>query len=319
VYGLKQDWLPEPQPRFFVLEDYQGAVPRWCPGCGDHSVLSALQRLVRDEQLEPEKTVMVSGIGCSSRLPHYMKTYGFHGLHGRPLPVACGVRSRRPDLNLFVVTGDGDCCAIGTGHWIHAIRYNMKMVVMMFDNSIYGLTKMQTSPTTPKGEYSHTHPEGALLQPLNPLSVTLSITNAGFVAQTLDWNPVHLYSTLRAAFHHPGLAFVRVVQRCPHFKAEACSVMQRDPSKVLLMDHPEGIPAEDSVRKVFKSVVEHDPHDLAAAHAMALRDDGQTIPIGLLYRNPDAERYDLMSAKGLGMSGERKLAAVQAAVDQFQI
>ena len=130
-------------------------------GCGDHAVLGALSSVwPADEQLPPEKTVFVSGIGCSSRFPHYMKTYGFHGLHGRPLPVACGVRSRRPDLHVFVVTGDGDCCAIGTAHWIHAIRYNMKMTVMLLDNHIYGLTKMQTSPTSPVGTKSNTHPYG---------------------------------------------------------------------------------------------------------------------------------------------------------------
>jgi 2-oxoglutarate ferredoxin oxidoreductase subunit beta len=153
MYGLKRDWELEPLPRAFSINDYEGNVPRWCPGCGDHAVLSSMQRLARDEQIPPEKIVVVSGIGCSSRLPHYMKTFGFHGLHGRPLPVACGVRARRPDLHVFVVTGDGDCCAIGAGHWLHAIRYNMKMVVLMLDNNIYGMTKMQTSPTTPKGQY----------------------------------------------------------------------------------------------------------------------------------------------------------------------
>ena len=107
MHGPKEDWDDASGSEHWVLEDYVGAVPRWCSGCGDHSVLSALQRLARDEQLPPEKTVVVSGIGCSSRFPHYMRTYGFHGLHGRPLPVACGVRSRRPDLHIFVVTGDG--------------------------------------------------------------------------------------------------------------------------------------------------------------------------------------------------------------------
>src|SRR5574340_163607 len=115
------------------INDYEGAVARWCGGCGDHAILTAVQKLCRDEQLAPEKTVFVSGIGCSSRFPHYMKTYGFHGLHGRALPVATGVRSRRPDLNIFVATGDGDCCAIGTAHWIHAIRYNMDMTILLLD------------------------------------------------------------------------------------------------------------------------------------------------------------------------------------------
>ena len=109
------------------LEDYQGGVPRWCTGCGDNAILAAVQRLCRDEDLRPEKTVFVSGIGCSSRFPHYMKTYGFHGIHGRALPIAEGVKMARPDLDVFVNTGDGDCCCIGAAHWIHAIRYNMNM------------------------------------------------------------------------------------------------------------------------------------------------------------------------------------------------
>ena len=136
MFGLKTDWSLDVLPRYFTLEDYEGGVARWCPGCGDHGVLTAVQRICRDEQLPPEKTVCVSGIGCSSRFPHYMKTYGFHGLHGRALPVACGIKSRRPDLKVWVATGDGDCCSIGAGHWVHAVRYNMDMVVMLFDNNI---------------------------------------------------------------------------------------------------------------------------------------------------------------------------------------
>ena len=126
-------------------------MPRWCNGCGDNAILAAMQRLCRDNDLRPEKTVFVSGIGCSSRLPHYMKTYGFHGIHGRALPVAEGIKMARPDLNVFVNTGDGDCCSIGAAHWIHAIRYNMNMSVVLHDNHVYGLTKKQASPTSPRG------------------------------------------------------------------------------------------------------------------------------------------------------------------------
>ncbi|MCP4660609.1 MAG: 2-oxoglutarate oxidoreductase [bacterium] len=317
MYGLKQDWIPEPQPRHFVLEDYQGRLPRWCPGCGDHAILTAVQRLARDEQLLPEKTVMVAGIGCSSRFPHYMKTYGFHGLHGRALPVACGIRARRPDVHIFVSTGDGDCCAIGTSHWIHATRYNMNMTVMMFDNNIYGLTKMQTSPTTHQGKFSNTHPRGNLLAAFNPISVMLGITNASFVAQTVDWNPAHLYATIKAGHHHPGFAFIRIIQRCPHFTPEVCAILQDDPSKVLLMTHADGIPADDVVRRVFKNQYEHDPSDLNTGFALAGR--GDVVPIGLFYRNPVAGRYDLDSVEGMGMSAEAKVAAAQAEIDRFVV
>ncbi len=148
----------------YELEDYQSGVPRWCTGCGDNAILAAVQRLCRDEDLRPEKTVFVSGIGCSSRFPHYMKTYGFHGIHGRALPVAEGIKMARPDLNVFVNTGDGDCCSIGAAHWIHAIRYNMNMTVMLHDNQIYGLTKKQASPTSPIGMKSNTTPRGSYLE-----------------------------------------------------------------------------------------------------------------------------------------------------------
>ena len=160
--------------RAFELSDYEGATARWCPGCGDHSVLATVERLLVAEQLKPEQTVFVSGIGCSSRFPHYLKTYGFHGVHGRALPVATGVRLHRPDLRVFVVMGDGDCTSIGAGHWMHALRYNMRMVAMMLDNGIYGLTKNQTSPTTPQGHPSNTQPKGSYLPALNPIEMAFS-------------------------------------------------------------------------------------------------------------------------------------------------
>ena len=133
--------------------------------------------------------MFVSGIGCSSRFPHYMKTYGFHGIHGRALPIAEGVKMARPDLNVFVNTGDGDCCSIGAAHWIHAIRYNMNLTVFLHDNQIYGLTKKQASPTSPIGTKSNTTPRGSYLEALNPLTVTLGVQNVSFVAQAVDWIP----------------------------------------------------------------------------------------------------------------------------------
>jgi 2-oxoglutarate ferredoxin oxidoreductase subunit beta len=313
MYGVKQDWELESKARQFVLEDYSGNTPRWCPGCGDFTVLGAIQRLARDEQLPPEKTVMVSGIGCSSRLPHYMKTYGFHGLHGRALPVACGIRARRPDLHIFVVTGDGDCCAIGTAHWIHAVRYNMNMTVLMLDNNIYGLTKKQSSPTTPQGTKSNTHPEGVTLPALNPLSVTLGITNASFVAQTVDWNVAHVYATIAAAHRHQGLSFVRILQRCSHFMPDDFKCFRDDPSLLMLLKHPQGISIDPKFEAAFKTQQEHDPADLEAARAFVVRED--KTPIGLLYRSPDNPRYDHESATGIGMGVPPKLERVQAEID----
>ena len=317
MYGLKQDWVIEPHERHFVLEDYEGAVPRWCQGCGDLAVLAAVQKLVRDKQLPPEKIVSVSGIGCSSRFPHYMKTYGFHGLHGRALPVACGVKSRRPDLHVFVATGDGDCCAIGTSHWIHAVRYNMDMTATMFDNRVYGLTKMQSSPTMSLGDFSLTHPRGVPLLPINPLTVTLGIPNCSFLAQTVDWNPPHLYATLKKAHEHKGFSFVRILQRCPHYRRGAWDPYIEDTSLTPLLVHENGIELEDNVARVFKKHVEHDPSNLVQAFELAL-DEANPV-VGLLYHNPDAVRYDHASNEGLGMSPSEKIAAINEELDRMSV
>jgi 2-oxoglutarate ferredoxin oxidoreductase subunit beta len=280
-------------------------------------VLTAVQRLCRDEQLPPEKTVFVSGIGCASRFPHYMKAYGFHGLHGRALPVASGIRARRPDLHVFVATGDGDCCSIGTAHWIHAIRYNMKMVVMLLDNNVYGLTKNQTSPTSKKGSSSNTHPRGWVLDPIDPIQTSLGISNASFIAQTVDWNPAHLFATLTAAHRHPGLAFVRILQRCPHFKPGLWDPEMNDPSKLLLMTHPDGIEIDDAVKKMFVNQREHDPSNLAEARELAGTEEGTAI--GLFYRNQAADRYDAFTAEGIATTRDTKLAALEAQLDRYQI
>lgn len=317
MYGDQTDWDLEVPQHSCSMDDYAGATARWCPGCGDHAVLNAVQRLARDKNLPPEKTVVVSGIGCSSRFPHYMATYGFHGLHGRPLPIACGVKSRRPDLHVFVVTGDGDCCAIGTAHWIHALRYNMDLTILLLDNNIYGLTKMQTSPTTRPGEKSNTHPHGAVLPALNPISVSLGINNVSFLAQTIDWNPPHLYQTIRKAYEHPGSGFVRIFQRCPHYTDHVFSTAQHDPQRILALEHADGIPIDPAVDRFFPNRVEHDPSDLQAARELAQRED--VFVTGLFYRNPNQVRYDHASAKGAAMSPAAKLAGIERTLDRFQI
>jgi 2-oxoglutarate ferredoxin oxidoreductase subunit beta len=317
MYGLKTDWAEQPSGRYFTLDQYEGATPRWCPGCGDHGVLTSVQKLCRDEQLVPEKTVFVSGIGCSSRFPHYMKAYGFHGLHGRALPVACGIRARRPDLHVFVATGDGDCLSIGAGHWIHAIRYNMKMVVMLLDNNVYGLTKNQTSPTSLPGRRTNTHPQGAILPPLDPVQTTLGIANVSFVAQTVDWNPAHLLATLQAAHRHDGLAFVRILQRCPHYPTPVFDELRSDPASLLLMDHPDGIAVDDAVKSLFPNRRTHDPSDLDGARRLA--DGGEGIPVGLFYRNPEALRYDVTSAEGLATPRAEKIAALESVMDRYAV
>jgi 2-oxoglutarate ferredoxin oxidoreductase subunit beta len=318
VFGLKTDWLSEPSPTYHTLQDYEsGSTPRWCQGCGDLAILSTVQRLCRDEQLDPDKVVSVSGIGCSSRFPHYMGTYGFHGLHGRALPVACGVKSRRPDLKVFVAMGDGDCCSIGAGHWVHGLRYNMDLVVLLFDNNVYGLTKKQSSPTSPKGFQTNTHPDGAWLSPINPLAVSLSVTNASFVAQTIDWNPAHLYATIRAAYEHKGMSFVRVLQRCPKFSSNVFEVPQKDPSRVLLLSHEDGLEASDVLTRTFSNQLEHDPSDMPAARALAER--GDVYPIGVLFRDETKDRYDQFTSRGMGTARAEKVKVTQDYIDRFLV
>jgi 2-oxoglutarate/2-oxoacid ferredoxin oxidoreductase subunit beta len=275
--------------RVFEERTYEGPRARWCPGCGDHAILAANLRLLESEQLAPERTVYVSGIGCSSRFPHYVKTYGFHGIHGRALPVATGIKLTRPDLHVFAVMGDGDCCSIGAAHWVHATRYNVNMVAMLLDNNIYGLTKNQTSPTTPQGHPSNTQPKGSWLPALNPLTTTLGVTNASFVAQTADWAPGHLFETLRMAYHHHGFAFVRVLQRCPIWTPGIFRDAAQKPENTHLLVHEDGIRDAD-VEALYKNHVPHDPSDLDAARRLA-EGDG-TVRLGLFYRDPTHPCYD---------------------------
>ena len=273
----------------YELSAYEGPLARWCPGCGDHTILAVAQRLLFEEQLHPEQVVFVSGIGCSSRFPHYMKTYGFHGIHGRALPVATGIKLVRPDLHVFTVMGDGDCCSIGAAHWIHAIRYNVDMVAMLLDNNIYGLTKNQTSPTTPQGHPSYTQPHGTYLPALNPLTATLGVTNASFVAQTADWVPGHLHATLKAAHRHRGFAFVRILQRCPIWTPAIFQEAAQNPRKTQLLVHEKGIRDADT-EKLGAVPVPHDPSDLHAARRLA--EDGGVVRLGLFYRDASKPRYD---------------------------
>ncbi|HEU4994930.1 MAG TPA: thiamine pyrophosphate-dependent enzyme [Gemmatimonadaceae bacterium] len=301
--------------RELVLADYEGPTARWCPGCGDHSVLTAVEKLLVAEQLNPSQAVFVSGIGCSSRFPHYLKTYGFHGIHGRALPVATGIKLHRPDLTVFVVMGDGDCCSIGAAHWVHAIRYNTRMVAMLLDNSIYGLTKKQTSPTTPQGFATNTQPTGSFLPPLNPLSTTLGTTNVSFVAQTAEWVPAHLFATLRAAYQHPGFAFVRVLQRCPMYTPSLYERALKDPGLVEMLVHDDGIVLPE-LEAIYKNRVAHDPGDLDAARRMA--DDSGKLRLGIFFRDANRPRYDDLRRVRRVTAAER-LTLLNAELDRYGV
>ncbi len=299
----------------YEINDYEGARARWCPGCGDHSILTAVERLLAAEQLTPENTVFVSGIGCSSRFPHYLKTYGFHGIHGRALPVATGIRLQRPDLNIFVVMGDGDCTSIGAGHWVHALRYNLDLTVLLLDNGIYGLTKQQTSPTTPQGFPSNTQPRGSWLPALNPLQVALGVTNASFVAQTAEWVPAHLYATLRAARQHRGLSFVRILQRCPIYSSAIYLKAVQDPSNINMLVHDDGVVVPE-LAKLYQNQVGHDVHDLDAARRMA--GDTDRVNLGVFFRDDSKPRYEETRRVPPRTAAER-VALIDAELDRYAV
>jgi 2-oxoglutarate ferredoxin oxidoreductase subunit beta len=189
---------------------------RWCPGCGDYAILAAVQGFLPELGLRRENIVFVSGIGCSSRFPYYMNTYGFHSIHGRAPAIATGLASSRPDLSVWVVTGDGDALSIGGNHLIHALRRNVNLKILLFNNRIYGLTKGQYSPTSEIGKITKSTPMGSLDSPFNPISLALG-AEAGFVARTLDSDRKHLTSVLREAAQHKGTALVEIYQNCNIF------------------------------------------------------------------------------------------------------
>ncbi len=317
MYGLKEDLTAELPSKYFSLEGYEKGVARWCPGCGDHAVLTNMQKLLREKQLDPAKTVFVSGIGCSSRFPHYMNTYGFHGLHGRAFPIAEGIKFRRPDLHVFVVTGDGDCISIGAGAWIHAIRYNMNMTVLLLNNEIYGLTKKQVSPTSRIGTISNTTPDGSILPPINPVQTTMGVANVSFVAQTADWNPAHMYETIKAAYEHQGFSFVHVIQRCPVFQGGLVDELTSNKEAMVYLEHENGITVSEEIARTFKQKLTHDPANLSAARDLAM--DDTKVYMGLFYQNKDAPRYDDYGASNLGFTVEQKEAALNHELDKFAI
>ncbi|MGI8773948.1 MAG: 2-oxoacid:ferredoxin oxidoreductase subunit beta [Actinomycetota bacterium] len=189
---------------------------RWCPGCGDYAVLAAVQSVMPQLGIPRERIVFVSGIGCSSRFPYYMDTYGVHGIHGRAPAIATGIATARPDLQVWVVTGDGDGLSIGGNHFIHALRRNVNLKILMFNNQIYGLTKGQYSPTSEQGKVTKSTPFGSLEQPFNPVSVALG-AEASFVARTMDVERKHLPAMLTRAAEHRGSAFIEIYQNCNIF------------------------------------------------------------------------------------------------------
>ncbi|HLI02540.1 MAG TPA: 2-oxoacid:ferredoxin oxidoreductase subunit beta [Acidimicrobiales bacterium] len=212
---------------------------RWCPGCGDYSILTAVQMLMPELGARREDTVFVSGIGCSSRFPYYMNTYGMHSIHGRAPAIATGLAVTRPDLHIWVVTGDGDALSIGGNHLLHALRRNVNLTILLFNNQIYGLTKGQYSPTSEPGKLTKSTPFGSLDQPYNPVSLALG-AEATFVARTHDMDRKHMMATFKRAYEHRGASLVEIYQNCNVFNDGAFdTILRKDarPNMLIPLEH----------------------------------------------------------------------------------
>jgi len=215
---------------------------RWCPGCGDYSILTAVQLLLHELDVKPENLVFVSGIGCAARFPYYMNVYGLHGIHGRAPAIATGIALARPDLDVWVITGDGDALSIGGNHLIHSMRRNVNFTMLLFNNQIYGLTKGQYSPTSEVGKVTKSTPFGSIDQPFNPVSLALG-AEASFVARTHDMDRKHMTETFRRAHAHRGSSFVEVYQNCNVFNDGAfAAVTAKEARPNMLIDLKHGEP-----------------------------------------------------------------------------
>ena len=242
---------------------------RWCPGCGDYSILTAVQLLMPELGVRREDTVFVSGIGCAARFPYYMNTYGMHSIHGRSPAIATGLAMARGDLHVWVVGGDGDMMSIGGNHLIHALRRNVNLNILLFNNQIYGLTKGQYSPTSERGKVTKSTPHGSVEQPFNAVSLALG-AEASFVARTHDMDRRHMQEMFRRAHAHPGAALVEVFQNCNVFNDGAfAAITKRDARDSMLIDLRHGEPVRFGADSEFGVVI-----DVGRARVVAVADVG---------------------------------------------
>ena len=261
---------------------------RWCPGCGDYVILNTIRNFLPELGLRRENIVFVSGIGCSSRFPYYLETYGLHSIHGRAPAIATGLALARPDLSVWVVTGDGDALSIGGNHLIHTLRRNVNLTILLFNNRIYGLTKGQYSPTSEVGKVTKSTPMGSVDHPFNPVSIALG-AEATFVARALDSDRAGLSEVLRAASAHRGTALVEILQDCPIFNDGSFDVLRKDGAeeRVITVHHGEpitfgaggeycvvqtgfGLEVAKTADVAAESIVVHDAHAENPAYAFAL-------------------------------------------------
>ena len=315
----------EPQTRKEFASDQE---VRWCPGCGDYAILAAVQGFMPELGLRRENIVFISGIGCAARFPYYLDTYGMHSIHGRAPAIATGIATTRSDLSVWVVTGDGDALSIGGNHLIHALRRNVNMTILLFNNRIYGLTKGQYSPTSEPGKVTKSTPYGSIDAPLNPLSLALG-AEATFVARTIDSDRKHLTTVLSAAARHRGTSLVEIYQNCPIFNDGAFEAV-KDPETrdeaIIPLVHGEPIrfgadgrlgvvrAAGGGVEVVevddanAADVLVHDAHEPDATTAFALSritDSGvvHQAPIGI-FRQVERPTYDDLSREQAQLAGE---------------
>ena len=228
---------------------------RWCPGCGDYAILAAMQSFMPELGLPRENIVFVSGIGCAARFPYYMETYGMHSIHGRAPAIATGLATSRPDLSVWVVTGDGDALSIGGNHLIHALRRNVNITILLFNNRIYGLTKGQYSPTSELGKVTKSTPYGSLDWPFNPISLAIG-AEATFVARSIDTDRAHLTEVLRAAAAHKGSSFVEIFQNCNIFNNGTFDFVRDDKSNRIYLEHGKPIRFGENGEKAVRQLTD---------------------------------------------------------------
>ena len=316
---------------------------RWCPGCGDYAILAAFQAFLPELEVPRENVVVVSGIGCSSRLPYYVNSYGMHSIHGRAPAIASGLAASRQDLSVWVITGDGDALSIGGNHLIHALRRNVNIKILLFNNRIYGLTKGQYSPTSEQGKITKSTPHGSLDYPFNPVSLALG-AEASFVARSVDSDRKHLQSVLRAAADHRGSAFIEIFQNCPIFNDDAFAPIKEPNAPGLIkLEHgapirfgPDGsmglsygpygalTPVEAATVSESELVV-HDAARTDPSYAFALSRldsfDFAHTPIGI-FRAVGRPSYDDLMASQLDQAratGEGSLAKLLSGNDTWEV
>ena len=303
---------------------------RWCPGCGDYAILAALQSFMPELDVPKEKIVFISGIGCAARFPYYMETYGMHSIHGRAPAIATGLSASRPDLSVWVVTGDGDALSIGGNHLIHALRRNVNIKIILFNNEIYGLTKGQYSPTSPVGTRTKSTPMGSIDYPFNPLSLAIG-ADASFVARSIDTDRAHLTDVLRAAANHRGSAFVEIFQNCNIYNDGAFDFVRADKTNRIYLESGKpirfGADGEKGVRQRTDGSVEvvdvtdeselvvhdagHAEPSLAFALSRLTRETCGSTPIGI-FRDVQRGVYDELMAEQIRAAQESKPGELQA-------